>query len=145
MFILGSSSGLREAFPILRRLLRWPYVNLINKNFLIKICLLSYFTIVISWDFSPKKQIACMAKSSLWTWFLEASVEEMLPTAYVDARTTKWYFCEFFLAVIFYANWETSEKIPRERLFLCKTVVLQETYLVLGCWLACCFCFDITS
>ncbi len=41
--------------------------------------------------------------------------------AYVDACTTKFYFHTLFLAVLF-ANPETSEKIPMERLFLRKTV-----------------------
>ncbi len=31
------------------------------------------------------------------------SIEDMLLTVYVDARTTKLYFCELFLAVPFYA------------------------------------------
>jgi hypothetical protein len=69
----------------------------------------------------------------------------MLPTAYIDACTTIFYFCKFFLAVPIFVSQETSEKIPAERLFLRKMVVLQETYLALGCWLACCFCFVSTS
>jgi hypothetical protein len=81
-----------------------------------------------------------MAESSLWTHFLKAPVEDMLPMAYVDACTIKIYFCKLFLTVPIFASWETSEKIPTELLFLCKMVVLQETYLALGCWLACCFC-----
>ncbi len=44
-------------------------------------------------------QIACVAESSLWTLFLEASVEDMLPTAYVDAHTTTFYFFKLFLVV----------------------------------------------
>jgi hypothetical protein len=86
-----------------------------------------------------------MAELSLWTRFLEASVEDMLPMAYVDACTTKFYFCEFFLPVPIFVSQETSEKIPTERLFLRKVVVLRETYLALGCWLACCFCFVSAS
>ncbi len=82
-----------------------------------------------------------MAESSLRTRFLEASFEDMLPTAYVDACTTMFYFCKFFLPVPIFASQETSEKIPTERLFLRKMVVLQETYLESGRWLACCFCF----
>jgi hypothetical protein len=69
-------------------------------------------------------QIACMAESSLWSRFLEVSFEDMLPTAYVDARTTKFYFHGLFLAVPFFAHQETSEKILMERLFLHKMVVL---------------------
>jgi hypothetical protein len=90
-------------------------------------------------------QIASVAESSLWACFLEASVEDMLPMAYADAHTTKLYFREFFLAVPIFASRETSEKIPMERLFLHKMVVLQETYLALGRWLACCFCFVCAS
>ncbi len=86
-----------------------------------------------------------MAESSLWPHFLEASVEGMLPTAYVEARTTKFYFCKFFTAVPIFASRETSEKIPMEGLFLRRMVVLQETYLALGCWLACCVCFVSAS
>jgi hypothetical protein len=73
-----------------------------------------------------------MAELSLRTHFLEASVEDMLPTVYVDAHTMKFDFCEFFLVVPIFASRETSEKIPMEGLFLCKMVVLQETYLALG-------------
>jgi hypothetical protein len=86
-----------------------------------------------------------MAELSLWTHFLEASVEDMLLMAYVDAHTRKFYFHEFFLAVPIFASQEASEKIPTERLFLRKMVVLQEKHLALGCWLACCFCFVSTS
>jgi hypothetical protein len=86
-----------------------------------------------------------MAESSLWTRFLEASVEGMHPAAYVDACTTKFYFPELFLAVQIFASQETSEKIPTGRLYLREMGVLQETYLALGCWLACCFCFVSTS
>jgi hypothetical protein len=90
-------------------------------------------------------QIVCVAESSLWSSFLEASFEDMLLTAYKEARTTRFYFHELFLAVPFFANQETSEKILMERLFLCKMVVLQETYLALGSWLACCFSFVSAS
>jgi hypothetical protein len=41
--------------------------------------------------------------------------------------------------VLIFASQETSEEIPTERLFLCKMVVLQETYLVLGHWLLAAF------
>ncbi len=90
-------------------------------------------------------QIACMVESSLWTRFLEASVEDMLPTAYADARTTKFYSCEFFLVAPIFASRETFEKLPMEWMFLREMVVLQETYLALDCWLACCFCFVSAS
>ncbi len=73
-------------------------------------------------------QIAQVAESSLWTRFLEASIEDMLSMAYVDARTTKFYFRKFFLAASIFASRETFEKLPIE----CKMVVLQETYLLLG-------------
>ncbi len=86
-----------------------------------------------------------MAESSLWTCFLEASIEDILPVAYVDACTTKLNFCKFFLAIPIFASRETSEKILTERLFLHEMVVLQETYLALGCWLACCFCFILPA
>jgi hypothetical protein len=82
-------------------------------------------------------QIACMAESSFWTCFLEASVEDMLPTLYIDAGITKFYFCKLFLAIPIFASQETSEKIPTETLFLCKMVLLRETYQALGRWLAC--------
>ncbi len=65
--------------------------------------------------------------------------------AYIDARTTKFYFCKFFLAAPIFASRETAEKFPKERMFLREMVVLQETYLALGCWLACCFCFVSAS
>jgi hypothetical protein len=74
-------------------------------------------------------RIACVAELSLWTRSLEASVEDMLPMAYVDARTTKFYFCKFFLAAPIFTSRETLEKLPTERMFLRKMVVLQETYL----------------
>jgi hypothetical protein len=41
----------------------------------------------------------------------------MLPTAYVDARTMKFYFCEFFLSAPIFASRETFEKLPTERMF----------------------------
>ena len=65
--------------------------------------------------------------------------------AYIDAHTTKFYFCEFFLAAPIFASRETAEKVPTERMFLRETVVLQETYLASGRWLACCFCFVSAS
>jgi hypothetical protein len=65
--------------------------------------------------------------------------------AYVDAHTTTFNFCNFFLAAPIFASRETAEKFPTERMFLRKMVVLQETYLALGRWLACCFCFVSAS
>ncbi len=47
---------------------------------------------------------------------------------YVDARTTIFFF-EFFLAVPFLAGRDTAEKFPTEQMFLCETVIMQETYL----------------
>ena len=90
-------------------------------------------------------QIACVADLSLWSCFLEGSVEDMLLMACVDARTTNFYSRVLFLAVPFFSNRETSEKDLMERLFFCKTVVLQETDLAVGRWLACCFCFVSAS
>jgi hypothetical protein len=90
-------------------------------------------------------RITCMVELFLWTCFLEAFVEDMLPMAYVDARTTKFYFCEFFLAAPIFASQETFEKLPMEWMFLRKMVVLQETYLASRCWLACCLCFVSAS
>ncbi len=84
-----------------------------------------------------------MAELSLWTRFLEASVKDMLPMVYLDARTI--YFREFFLAAPIFASRENFEKIPTEWMFLRKMVVLQMAYLALGRWLACCFCFVSTS
>jgi hypothetical protein len=49
-------------------------------------------------------RITCVAEQSLSTCFLESSVEDMLPMAYVDAHTTKFYFCEFFLAAPIFAS-----------------------------------------
>jgi hypothetical protein len=72
-------------------------------------------------------RITCVAESSLWTRFIEVSMEDMLLMAYIDAHTKKFHFREFFLAVPIFASRETSEKIPTERLFLCKMVFLQET------------------
>ncbi len=54
-----------------------------------------------------------MAELYLLTCFLEVSVENVLPTAYVDACTTKFYFCKLFLAVPICASRETSEKTDR--------------------------------
>jgi hypothetical protein len=88
-------------------------------------------------------RIACVVESSLWTRFLETS--DMLLMANVDACTMKFYCRMFFLAVPIFASQETSDKIPTKALFLRKMVVLQETYLALGCWLACCFCFVSAS
>jgi hypothetical protein len=42
-----------------------------------------------------------MAESSLWTRLLEASTEDMLPTAYIDAPKRKFYFCKLYLLVPF--------------------------------------------
>ncbi len=53
----------------------------------------------------------------------------MLPMAYVDARTTKLLFLRVFLAVPIFAGRDTAEKVPMEQMFLCETVVLQETHL----------------
>jgi hypothetical protein len=64
----------------------------------------------------------CMAESSIWTCFLEVSIEDMLPTPYIDACTTTFSFCKMFLVVPFFACRETSEKTSMERLFLCKMV-----------------------
>jgi hypothetical protein len=82
-------------------------------------------------------QTACMAVLSLWTRFLGASVEDMLPTAYVDAHKSNFYFRGFFLVAPIFASRETFEKLPTKQMFLRKMVVLQETYLAPGCWLAC--------
>jgi hypothetical protein len=49
-------------------------------------------------------RIVSMAESSLWFIFLEASAEDMLLAAYVDAHTTKFYFHNFFLAVPMFAS-----------------------------------------
>ncbi len=55
---------------------------------------------------------------SLWTRCSEASVEDTFSTAYLDARTTKFYFCKFFLAVPFPARLpKKSENVSVERLF----------------------------
>jgi hypothetical protein len=70
-----------------------------------------------------------MAELSHWTYSLEVSVENMLLMAYVDARTMKFYFCEFFHAAPIFASRETFEKLPTEWMFLREMVVLQETYL----------------
>jgi hypothetical protein len=61
-----------------------------------------------------------MAESSLWSRFLEASFEDMLPTLYVDARTTTTKNCDLFLVVPSSANQETYEKILMEQLFHAK-------------------------
>ena len=45
-----------------------------------------------------------MAELSLWPCFLEVSVEGTLEMAYVDARTTKFYFREFFITVPIFAS-----------------------------------------
>jgi hypothetical protein len=90
-------------------------------------------------------QIASVVELSLWTRFLEASVEDMLPMAYVDARTTKLYFHEIFPMAPIFASRETFEKLPTERMFLREMKVLQGTYLASGRWLACCFCFVSAS
>jgi hypothetical protein len=65
--------------------------------------------------------------------------------AYVDARTTKFYVRKIFLVAPIFASRETFEKLPMEQMFLHEMVVLQETYLALGRWLACCFCFVSAS
>ncbi len=53
----------------------------------------------------------------------------MLPTAYVDARTMKLLFLQVFSCGPIFAGRDTAEKVPTEQMFLCKTVVFQETYL----------------
>jgi hypothetical protein len=65
--------------------------------------------------------------------------------AYIDARTTKFYLCKFFLAAPNFASRETFEELPTERMFLREMLVLQETYLALGRWLASCFRFVSAS
>jgi hypothetical protein len=65
--------------------------------------------------------------------------------AYVDACTTIFFFRELFLAAPIFAIRNTSEKIPMELMFLRKMVVLRETYLASGCWLACCLRFVSAS
>jgi hypothetical protein len=45
-----------------------------------------------------------VAESSFWSHFLEASFDDMLPTAKVDARTMKFYFRELFLVVPFFCK-----------------------------------------
>jgi hypothetical protein len=95
--------------------------------------------------FLATTRTACVAELSLWTHFLEVSVKDVLPMAYVDACTMKFYFCEFFLAAPIFTSRETFEKLPTEQMFLCKMVVLRETYLAPGRWLACYFCFVSTS
>jgi hypothetical protein len=42
-----------------------------------------------------------VAELFLRSRFLEATFEDMLPTAHIDASTTQKYFCKFFLAVPF--------------------------------------------
>jgi hypothetical protein len=63
-------------------------------------------------------QIVQVAALFLWSCFLEASFEDMVPTSNVDARTTKFYFYELFLVVPFFVNRDASEKILTEDLFL---------------------------
>ncbi len=53
----------------------------------------------------------CMVEWSLWTRFLEVSVEDICQTAYIDAHTTKFIFLSCFLRSLFVCL-ETSEKIP---------------------------------
>jgi hypothetical protein len=72
-------------------------------------------------------QIACATESSLWSCFLEASVEDMLLMAHVDACTPKFYFCKFFLPFNIFACQETSENDPMERLFLRKMVSYRDS------------------
>ncbi len=64
----------------------------------------------------------------------ESALELMLPTAYIDAHTTKFYFCKLFSCG---PNFSESRNFWEDS----KMVVLQETYIALGRWLACCFCF----
>jgi hypothetical protein len=64
----------------------------------------------------------------------------------LDACTTTTKICEFFLAAPIFASQDTFKKIPMEWMFLREMVVLlQETYLASGRWLACCFCFVSAS
>jgi hypothetical protein len=71
---------------------------------------------------STQLQILCVAVLSICTHFLEASIEDMLPMAYVEAHTTKFYFCKLLLTVSFLACQETFEKDTTERLYLRKRV-----------------------
>ncbi len=109
-------------------------VNLIKEEFSHLNCPSAYFTIVISWDFLLKHTLRAWQKLSRRTHFLEASIKDLLLTAYVDVFTTKFYFHKFFQ--IF-----ASQEIPMERLFLRDMVVLHKAHLASGRWLACCFCF----
>jgi hypothetical protein len=52
--------------------------------------------------FVAQSHIIFIAELSLWTLFLEVSIEDMLLMAYVDARTTKKMFYKLFLAVPFF-------------------------------------------
>jgi hypothetical protein len=59
------------------------------------------------------------AKPSFWTCCSEASIKDMFPKVFVDASTTKFYFCELFLAVPFPAcSSKKSKNVSAERLFL---------------------------
>ncbi len=66
----------------------------------------------------------------------------MLPTVYIDARTTKFYFCEF-LAVSFLTQsntfWDSLGKTDVMDVSL-RMAVLEETCLDWGLDLASCFC-----
>jgi hypothetical protein len=64
----------------------------------------SLFTIVISWDFLLRRELCPWQNLPFGLFFLEASAEDMLLMAYVDARTTKFYFHNFFLAVPMFAS-----------------------------------------
>jgi hypothetical protein len=62
-------------------------------------------------------------------------VEETIPTACVDASKKKNYFHKLFLVVPFLVG---NKKIRDASSVPMRKAVLEETYLALGRWLACC-------
>jgi hypothetical protein len=78
----------------------------------------------VTYSFPQSARLSCPiafqanGDTTLLDSFLGMSIEEIFPTAHVDARTTKFYICELFLVVPFLARHKKSENASAERLFL---------------------------
>ena len=60
-----------------------------------------------------------MVELPIQTHFSEVSIKDMLPTEYIDACTT--FFLQVVSCGLIFCNAENPpEKVPTEKLFLCK-------------------------
>ena len=80
-----------------------------------------------------------------WTRFSKASVEDMLPTAYVDARTTKFFLRVFSRGPISRRSRHCLEGSDGTDVPVRNGSIARDIPLASGRWLACCFCFVSVS